>query len=74
MNLNWSQKYISSERSALGQIQTCGLQILVNFRDGNIGSDEIRNPSDILSRCSLESCFSLVLERIEQQELSTPLI
>lgn len=37
----------------------CGLQILEDCRNGNIGSDEIRNPPDLLSRCALKSHFSL---------------
>lgn len=37
----------------------CGLQILEDCRNGNTGSDEMRNPPDLLSRCTLESHFSL---------------
>ena len=37
----------------------CGLQILEDCRSGNIGSDEITTPPDLLSKCILESHFSL---------------
>lgn len=58
-DLNWNHKDISVERSAQVLIQMSGLIILVKGRDGNNGSDEIRSPSHLLSRCSLNPTWTV---------------